>query len=1185
VAAAPGIPAGARPVGRVPDAATVSGEVVLAPRDNDAITRFIARVTDKSSPAFGAYLRPGAYAARFGPTASAISAVRSRLSGAGLRLSRMSGDDLVFHFTGTARAIRAAFGTGLESYRLADGALGRATTSAVSLPASIAGSVTAVLGLDALVKIAPIGALSAPATAKGKSKSKSKTRAPKTARFAHPKGSPDACRAATQAAGVNGGLTDDQIAHAYGAFGLYGEGDFGQGQHIALYELEPFARSDVRAFDTCYFGAAAAKKMLSRLHVVKVDGGQPAGPGSGESILDIEDLSAIAPGATIDVYEGPSPGANGTDYDPVDNYVAMVDSDTDQIVSSSWGLCEQAIEAGQPGLQQAENLLFEQAAAQGQSVFAAAGDNGSDDCNTSESPTPVAGQNPVSVDDPGSQPYVVSVGGTAIDDAASEPPVEQVWNDGPDGGAGGGGISQTWAMPAWQRESSVPGIALPTSADYTSANKVEKSYGYPENFCGPAVAGPGVLASCRLVPDVSAQADEFTGAVTVYQSGWGTSGGTSSATPIWAATLALVNASPTCASQPATRRGVGFASPLLYGVASSPSEYRASFNDITDGNNDLYGLDDSRVFAAARGYDLASGLGSPRLSGPAGQAGLAYYLCATARQEQRPVVSSLSPASGSTSGGEQLTITGSGFRSGGTSEVAAIQVGTDRLAAARFTVRSATTITVTMPPARDTRPRLSPAPQDGAGPAAVIVTLTGDRSSRPAPASIFEYTDTSASGDVPSVTGVVPYAGPETAPGKVVIMGSGFTGVTSVSFGGVKARSFTVSGHYRITATPPAYSHQTSCAPLPRTGIFAGENASNDICQVQVQVTSARGASALGRIRPPAEGAVTINALGALVAPAGCQCETMQAPTEYDYVPAPVVTSVSTHGAVNLASENGGTVITVRGRGLDPLTLNWADFGSPASEDSQATGYVFVTGTELQISSPPENPTTSPLKVPFSINSLAGQSRSITVTYAGLPAVTGIVNLRNRISLHGHDGAADSGGTPVEVTGKGFAGQLITPLVFSDAGSTTLGTQYSYTVTSATRLRTQTVAQLPGLVYVRVCTVTGCGASRAAQLYLYPPGRPHASAVSPGTGPAGGGTAVTVSGANLGCPLYVFFGKAKAKKVSPQPTFDTCGSTIALNATSPPGKAGSKVSVSVETIESYFTGAGHGTTTARFTYK
>ena len=106
-------------------------------------------------------------------------------------------------------------------------------------------------------------------------------------------------------------------------------------------------------------------------------------------------------------------------------------------------------------------------------------------------------------------------------------------------------------------------------------------------------------------------------------------------------------------------------------------------------------------------------------------------------------------------------------------------------------------------------------------------------------------------------------------------MGSGFTGATRVTFGGVRATSFTVNSHYRITATPPPYSSSTKCAPLPTTGVYAGENATNDICQVQVRVANANGTSATGHIRPPLEGAITVDSLGALVAPPGCGCETM----------------------------------------------------------------------------------------------------------------------------------------------------------------------------------------------------------------------------------------------------------------------------------------------------------------------
>ena len=439
------------------------------------------------------------------------------------------------------------------------------------LPRTIARSVAAVVGLDNLVRLHPLDIVHPPRSTWG-------TRRKAVAgSFPHPRGAPNACPAARKAAQSFGGLTDDEIAHAYGAFGLYGAGDRGGGQRIALYELEPFLRSDIKVFDTCYFGASRAAKMLARVHVVGVDGGQPAGTGSGEALLDVEDLEGMAPGASIDVYEGPSPSADGVEYDPVDEYAAMIDNDRDRVISTSWGLCEQSIHDGQPGLQAAENLLFEQAAAQGQTIFSAAGDNGSDDCGP-ETATLARGQNPLSVDDPGSQPYVVSVGGTSIDDASGQRPVEQVWNDGGFGGAGGGGISESWTMPAWQRQATVPGIPKAGSADYRNAAGVERKFGYPTNFCQSKVSGATSATPCRVVPDVSSQARRVHGRDHVYQAafgGWGPTGGTSSSTPIWAAMLAVSTPRrPALQAHHSRRRR--FASPLLYAVASVPADIRAA---------------------------------------------------------------------------------------------------------------------------------------------------------------------------------------------------------------------------------------------------------------------------------------------------------------------------------------------------------------------------------------------------------------------------------------------------------------------------------------------------------------------------------------------------------------------------------------------------------------------------------
>ena len=78
----PLIPHGAKALGAVSPTATVSGAVVLQPGDPDALTRFIAQVTDKHSPLFHHYLTPSTFAERFGPTPSTDR--RRQVAAAGL---------------------------------------------------------------------------------------------------------------------------------------------------------------------------------------------------------------------------------------------------------------------------------------------------------------------------------------------------------------------------------------------------------------------------------------------------------------------------------------------------------------------------------------------------------------------------------------------------------------------------------------------------------------------------------------------------------------------------------------------------------------------------------------------------------------------------------------------------------------------------------------------------------------------------------------------------------------------------------------------------------------------------------------------------------------------------------------------------------------------------------------------
>ena len=290
LAPAPRLPQGTRAIGAVPASTPISGAVVLKPRDNAALQQFIGAVSDKSSPRFGQYLPPGAFAARFGPTASTIAAVRSQLQSDGLTVTGVSSDGVMIHFSGSAATAQSAFHVGLKRYRLSDGTTGRELTSAAELPSNIAPQVAGVVGLQTLVR---------PHSEALHGNGVGPRRVPEGQGggvVPAPGGLADALRRREKCRPNPGGLTDDQIVNSYGAFGLYGAGDFGAGQRVAVFELEPFLVSDLKTFDTCYFGANRANAMIAQVKVVPVDGGQPSGAGSGESILDVEDVSAVAPG-------------------------------------------------------------------------------------------------------------------------------------------------------------------------------------------------------------------------------------------------------------------------------------------------------------------------------------------------------------------------------------------------------------------------------------------------------------------------------------------------------------------------------------------------------------------------------------------------------------------------------------------------------------------------------------------------------------------------------------------------------------------------------------------------------------------------------------------------------------------------------------------------------------------------
>ncbi len=585
---APLLPAGSAVVGPADASAEVTVDVALRPRDQSALDAFVAAVSTPGSPQFHHYLAAGQFGPMFGPTPETIAATRSWLTSSGLQPGTTSPDGLLIPVTGSTAQLEQALDVSLVSTQLSDGRVARFSPQQAAVPSSLAPSVAGVIGLSTVATPQP----QLVTTPRGGSSAPGGTPVGPVPE-AVPAVGPGSC----QAAANTGGYTATQLAGAYGLNSLYGDGLDGTGVTIGVYELEPYTPADITAYKSCYGISTSVTN-------ANVDGGPSSTVQQGEAALDIEDVIGLAPGATVKVYTGPQSG-NG----PIDTYEAMVADTSLKVITTSWGLCEPQM-AMQGNQQATESTLFAEAAAQGQTVVAASGDSGSTDCYPTQPSTAVT------VDDPADQPDVTGVGGTSLTSAGS-PPTESVWDD--FYGAGGGGVSSDFNQPSWQ---SGPGVAAAAAVAQCAA--VGRS-------------------SCREVPDVAASADPGHGYAIYwsYRGGtWGVVGGTSGASPLWAALVAVIDQH---LGSPA-----GMINPVLYDAGSCAG---APFNDVTVGTNALLSSSEGKYPATAN-YDVASGWGSPVGS---------RLLSVLTSPPVCPVVTGVGPAKGPVTGGNSVTVTGYNF--------------------------------------------------------------------------------------------------------------------------------------------------------------------------------------------------------------------------------------------------------------------------------------------------------------------------------------------------------------------------------------------------------------------------------------------------------------------------------------------------------------------------------------------
>lgn len=513
----------AQDLGVFSDSESLDLTVSLPLNHTEELERLIGALHDPSSPQFGHYLKPQEFAERFGPTAEQVAAARGYLESQGLSVGSVSPNGKLMHVSGAHRFVSSAFATEVHRFADSSGKVFFAPKYELEIPAGV--PIEAVHGLHNLVHYKS---------------------------HAHERPG-SAASPLSAGSGPNGGVSPSDLRTAY-RFPSSSTYD-GSGQKLALFELDGYSAADISAYETV-FGLPHVP-----LNNVLVDGAQgTAGQGAGEVTLDIELMIAAAPGASqVIVYEGPN-----SDQGVLETYNRIATDDSATAVSTSWGSPEDQSVAS---TMQAEQSIFMQMAAQGQTIYAAAGDSGAfDDGKT------------ISVDDPASQPYVVGVGGTRLStDGNGNYLGETTWNGGtPQSGAGGGGISTLWTIPSWQQAAATASQAL----------------------------GSAVSTTMRNVPDVSLDADPQTGYAIYFQGQWTIFGGTSCAAPIYAGFTALVNQARAAHGLGA----LGLPQPALYQLGGQTSNYSADFNDVADGSTNLF-------YHAVTGYDDATGLGSLKADG------------------------------------------------------------------------------------------------------------------------------------------------------------------------------------------------------------------------------------------------------------------------------------------------------------------------------------------------------------------------------------------------------------------------------------------------------------------------------------------------------------------------------------------------------------------------------------------
>ncbi|WP_234469267.1 protease pro-enzyme activation domain-containing protein [Streptomyces sp. MBT62] len=586
--------------GATSDSSKVSARVYFAGRNASGLAAYAKAVSDPSSALYGKYLSAAQVQQRFGATTAQVTAVKSWLKSAGLKVTGTTQHYVTV--SGDVAAVEKAFSTSLHNYSKGSKTY-RAPSKTASAPDSLNGAVLTVTGLDnAPHQASHDDTLPGPAGVfknSGPFSSYYGSNTATTLPSAYGKKIPYAVE----------GYTGKQLRAAYGA-GKY----TGKGVRVAI--TDAYASPTI-AFDAATYAknhgdakwtTSQLKQVLPSNYTDTAADKCDASGWYGEETLDVEAVHAVAPGANV-TYVG---AASCNDDDLLDSLNKIVDNHLADIVSNSWG----DIEANQtPDLAAAYDQVFQLGAVEGIGFYFSSGDNGDEVANTTTPTQPGVKQ----VDTPANSAWVTAVGGTSLAVGKGD---KYLWET-------GWGTEKAALSTDGKSWTNFPGAFTSGAGGGTSKTVAEPFY--QKGVVPKALATANSATGNRVVPDISAIADPNTGfkvGQTQTQSDGSESyseyriGGTSLASPVIAAVQAL-------AQEARGGKAIGFANPSIYAkygtkvyhdVTDKPTGTdlavaRVDFANGFDATNGLLtsvrSLGKDSSLSAVKGYDDVTGVGTP----------------------------------------------------------------------------------------------------------------------------------------------------------------------------------------------------------------------------------------------------------------------------------------------------------------------------------------------------------------------------------------------------------------------------------------------------------------------------------------------------------------------------------------------------------------------------------------------